>query len=126
MSSQSIAFIPGARRRRGRLVRSAQTAGPGTYVFLILTVLVSAFPLYWSFVVASQDNSAVANYPPKLFPGSNFIHNFKLLFSSGAGSGVDYNFAQALINSTIVASVVTVAVVFFGALAGFAFAKLEF
>ena len=34
------------------------------YVFLILVVLVSLFPLYWSLVVASHDNSAVAAYPP--------------------------------------------------------------
>jgi cellobiose transport system permease protein len=58
-----------------------------------------------------------------LTPGHEFFHNLGRLFNSGE---VNVNFWTALLNSTIVASVVTVAVVFFSALAGFAFAKLRF
>jgi cellobiose transport system permease protein len=86
-------------------------------------VLFSLFPLYWSLVVASHTNAAVYQYPPKLLPGSNLFHNIHRLFNSGI---VNVDFARALINSAIVSSVVTVTVVFFSALAGFAFAKLEF
>jgi cellobiose transport system permease protein len=124
VSTQATAVVPVQRRRH--VGRNFQSAGPGTYAFLVLVALVSAFPLYWSFVVASHDNSAVANYPPAMLPGSNFWHNLKLLFNSGAGSGADYNFGEALVNSTIVATIVTVSTVFFSALAGFAFAKLDF
>jgi cellobiose transport system permease protein len=88
-----------------------------------LVVVLSIFPLYWSLVIASHDNSAVYAYPPKLLPGSNLFHNIGRLFNSDL---VTVDFAKALVNSAIVSSVVTVAVVFFSALAGFAFAKLEF
>jgi cellobiose transport system permease protein len=110
-------------RRRRQLGRRFQQAGPGTYIFLILVAAASAFPLYWSFVVASHDNSAVSEYPPVLTPGSQLWHNIGRLFNSGE---VNVDFWAALTNSLIVALSVSVAVVMFSALAGFAFAKLEF
>jgi cellobiose transport system permease protein len=112
-----------ARGRRRPLSRQLGAAGPLTYVFLIVVALVSMFPLYWSLVVASHDNSAVAAYPPVLTPGNQLWHNLHRLFNSGE---VNVDFWSALVNSAIVASVVTVSVVFFSALAGFAFAKLRF
>src|SRR5256885_14022309 len=116
--------VPRRRLRSQRAVaRRFDSAGPVTYVFLILVVLVSLFPLYWSVVVASHTNAAVYAYPPKLLPGGNLFHNIHRLFNSGI---VSVDFGKALVNSAIVSSVVTVSVVFFSALAGFAFAKLEF
>ena len=110
-------------RGRGRVGRRFRGAGPFTYLALIVVAIVSAFPLYWSLVVASHDNSAVSAYPPVLTPGHELFHNLGRLFNSGE---VNVNFWTALINSAIVASVVTVSVVLFSALAGFAFAKLRF
>jgi cellobiose transport system permease protein len=98
-------------------------SGPLTYLFLLVLVAFSVFPLYWSFVVASHDNSALGAYPPVLTPGGNFRDNVDRLFNAGI---VNVDFAKALVNSAIVAGIVTVAVVFFSALAGFAFAKLPF
>jgi cellobiose transport system permease protein len=113
----------GVRTRRRAVSRRFGAAGPLTYLFLIAAAILSAFPLYWSLVVASHDNSAVAAYPPVLTPGHELFHNLGRLFDSGE---VNVNFWSALFNSAIVASVVTAAVVFFSALAGFAFAKLRF
>jgi len=110
-------------RRRRHLGRRFQRAGPATYVFLLVVAAASMFPLYWSFVVASHDNSAVAAYPPVLTPGGELWHNIGRLFNSGE---VSVSFWTALFNSTLVAAAVTAAVVFFSALAGFAFAKLQF
>jgi cellobiose transport system permease protein len=117
------AFSLPKRRTRHAVARRFDSAGPLTYVFLTLVVIASVFPLYWSLVVASHTNAAVYEYPPKLLPGSNLFHNIHRLFNSGV---VNIDFAQALVNSAVVATVVTACVVFFSALAGFAFAKLEF
>src|SRR5439155_26878682 len=68
-------------------------------------------------------NSAVSAYPPVLTPGGELWHNISRLFNSGE---VNVDFWKALINSTIVAGTVSASVVFFSALAGFAFAKLQF
>jgi cellobiose transport system permease protein len=112
-----------ARGRRRPLARRLGAAGPLTYLFLVLVALASAFPLYWSLVVASHDNSAVSAYPPVLTPGGQLWHNIQRVFNSGE---VNVDFWGALVNTTIVAASVTAAVVFFSALAGFAFAKLQF
>jgi cellobiose transport system permease protein len=120
----TLVFRPRAvQRRRASKARDHRRAGPFTYLGLLLLLFLSAFPLYWSFVVSSHDNSALGAYPPVLTPGGNFRDNVHRLFTADI---VNVDFWRALINSTIVASVVTVSVVFFSALAGFAFAKLDF
>ena len=119
----AIPYRARAATRRARRRRDYRRGGVWTYVFLLLLMAFSLFPLYWSFVVASHDNSALGAYPPVLTPGGNFRDNVDRLFNAGI---VNVDFAKALINSAIVASVVTASVVFFSALAGFAFAKLSF
>jgi cellobiose transport system permease protein len=109
--------------RRRAVSRRLGNAGPGTYLFLLLVAAGSMFPLYWSLVVASHDNSAIGAYPPVVTPGPHLWSNIHRLFTAGI---VNVDFWKALINSMIVASVVTFTVVLFCALAGFAFAKLEF
>jgi cellobiose transport system permease protein len=110
-------------RRRRSAARRFEHAGPGTYLFLLLVLACSIFPLYWSFVVASHDNSAIGAYPPEVAPGRNLWGNVHRLFNAGI---VNVDFVKALGNSLFVSSVVTASVVFFSALAGFAFAKLHF
>lgn len=89
------------------------------YVVLVIAVLVSVFPFYWIFVVASNTSAVTSQVPPRVIPGPNFITN-----ASEAISRVP--FTRALINSFVVATVTTISSVFFGTLAGFAFAKMRF
>jgi cellobiose transport system permease protein len=99
--------------------RSPDQARWGTYAILFAIIIVSIFPLYWSVVVSSRDQSAIGRYPPPLVPGGSLWDNLEKAFEQG-------NFGLALTNSTIVAGTITVAVVFTSTLAGFAFAKLTF
>jgi cellobiose transport system permease protein len=122
MAMTRAVVIPAQRVRRTSS-RRLRGGGKLTYVGLILVAIGSIFPLYWSLVVASHDNAAVSAWPPVLAPGSQLWSNLARLFRA---EEVNVNFWVALINSLIVAAIVTVAVVFFSALAGFAFAKLKF
>ncbi|MEU0152424.1 carbohydrate ABC transporter permease [Micromonospora fulviviridis] len=96
-------------------------AGRLTYLALGVTALMSVFPIYWMFVVASRTSDAMGQVPPPLTPGGNLGANIARLFAN-----TDAYFLTGLINSAIVAGTVTVSVVFFSTLAGFAFAKLRF
>ncbi|WP_420841944.1 carbohydrate ABC transporter permease [Haloactinopolyspora alba] len=91
------------------------------YCTLIAAIAFSAFPLYWLFVVATRTNDVVGDWPPPLLPGDNLGDNIARLFAAEQA-----NFLTGLINSSIASVVVTVSVVFFSSLAGFAFAKLKF
>ncbi|MFI2646754.1 carbohydrate ABC transporter permease [Micromonospora fulviviridis] len=97
------------------------SAGRLTYLALGVTALMSIFPIYWMFVVASRTSDAMGQVPPPLTPGGNLGANIARLFAN-----TDAYFLTGLINSAIVAGTVTVSVVFFSTLAGFAFAKLRF
>ncbi|MEH0820286.1 MULTISPECIES: carbohydrate ABC transporter permease [unclassified Micromonospora] len=97
------------------------SAGRLTYAALVLTALASIFPIYWMFVVASRTSDAMGEVPPPVTPGGNLGANISRLFAN-----TDAHFLTGLVNSTIVAVSVTVSVVFFSTLAGFAFAKLRF
>ncbi|MEU1839323.1 carbohydrate ABC transporter permease [Micromonospora chersina] len=97
------------------------SAGRLTYLALGVTALMSVFPIYWMFVVASRTSDAMGQVPPPLTPGGNLGANIARLFDN-----TDAYFLTGLINSAIVAGTVTVSVVFFSTLAGFAFAKLRF
>jgi cellobiose transport system permease protein len=107
---------PGARRRR-----PPSLARTLTYVVLTLTLFISAFPIYWTFVVASSTNDVIADVPPPLVPGGHLIENVRAVFDNDAAS-----FTKALVNSAIVAGTVSLSVLVFSSLAGFAFAKMRF
>ncbi|SCL63506.1 cellobiose ABC transporter membrane protein [Micromonospora citrea] len=92
-----------------------------TYAALIAAGILSVFPIYWMFVVASRSNDAMGQLPPPVTPGGNFGANVSRLLGN-----TDAYFVTGLVNSAIVATTVTVSVVFFSTLAGFAFAKLRF
>ncbi|MFF5178638.1 carbohydrate ABC transporter permease [Micromonospora sp. NPDC000316] len=96
-------------------------ASPLTYLALVVAAGLSIFPIWWMFVVASRTNDAMGQLPPPVTPGGNLGANISRLFDNA-----DAYFLTGLINSVVVATTVTVSVVFFSSLAGFAFAKLRF
>ncbi|XVU21891.1 carbohydrate ABC transporter permease [Actinoplanes sp. CA-054009] len=90
-----------------------------TYAGLGLAALVSVFPLYWMFVVATTDTATATRQPPAVVPGGNFFHLADLVFQT-------VPFVRALVNSFVVAIAIGVGQAVLCSLAGFAFAKLRF
>lgn len=103
------------RRHRGRL------GAPRWYVYVALigTVIVSAFPLYYMYVVASVGATAITSFPPRLYPGTDFATIATKVFDT-------VPFIRSLLNSAFVSITIAVVSVVLCALAGFAFAKLQF
>jgi cellobiose transport system permease protein len=98
-------------------------ASPLTYLALIVAGVLSILPLYFMFVIATKRNDNIHDTPPPLLPGGNFGDNLSNVLD---GTKNDAHFIYGLMNSFIVAGCVTLGVVLFGSLAGFAFAKLKF
>nr|WP_308472251.1 carbohydrate ABC transporter permease [Microbacterium sp. AK009] len=89
-----------------------------TYGLLAAFIIGSVYPLWWSFVVASGDNSTRGETLP-LIPGGNFFANASRVLDA-------IPFWLALGNSIVISGVITVSVVTFSTIAGYAFAKLKF
>jgi cellobiose transport system permease protein len=119
--------IPGIAGLPGRARRRAANGGAGgevgrvwtRYPFLIFVLVLSSFPIYWTFTIASQTNEAIGETPPPFLPGGNFLANVRRVFDT-------VDFAKALVNSFFVAGAITASTLVFCSLAGFAFAKLRF
>jgi cellobiose transport system permease protein len=110
------------RRRRSRdSGAEVAKAGPLVYLVLVLGAALSIFPLYFMFVVATRTNDAIGALPPVLTPGGELADNVQRLLDNA-----DAHFLRGLLNSVLVSGSVTIAVVLFSTLAGFAFAKLRF
>ncbi len=112
-----------AANRRGTSKGAGSDRRPGwvTYAILTLVILISAYPLYFAFLLATSDSATIAQNPiPSLIPDSNLFANFERVLNS------DIKFWKSLTNSAIVSSVTAISVVIFSTLAGYSFAKLRF
>ena len=96
-------------------------ASPLTYLGIIIAALLSIYPFYYMFLIATRSLDAINDTPPPFTPGSAFSDNFARVLDKD-----DVNFLTGVWNSVIVSSVVTISVVLTSTLAGFAFAKLRF
>ena len=92
-----------------------------TFLYIILTVasLLSIFPFYWMFVMATNSNEVINRVPPAVLPGKEMVTNFTNVLNT-------IDFFGAIWNTVLVASISTLGTLFLCSLAGFAFAKLEF
>jgi cellobiose transport system permease protein len=111
LRKNNVALAGGSERRPGWV----------TYVLLGLFVLISAYPLYFAFLLASSTAADVAQNPvPSLIPGGELWSNLGRVFDA------DIDLVRATGNSLIVALVTSASVVFFSTLAGYSFSKLRF
>lgn len=119
----AAAMLPAAASVRPEVTHrhSGRLGAPRWYVYVLLglSVLISAFPLYYMGVVASVGAKAVTSVPPRLYPGTSFGDVASKVFEI-------VPFVRSLINSLVVSLTISVVSVILCALAGFAFAKLRF
>ncbi|WP_416348853.1 carbohydrate ABC transporter permease [Microbacterium sp. STN6] len=118
--AQKPASAPaGARKPRRRALGIDRRPGWITYACLGAIFLGGAYPLWWSYIAGSSPSSVLSSQWPPLLPGG--------LFWKNVGEVLDtVPFWLSLGNSLIVSSIITISVVFFSTLAGYAFAKLRF
>ncbi len=91
------------------------------YTVLIVTSLLMFIPFYWTVATSFKIEQNVFANPPQWIPNPFTLANFEKVISSPT-----IRFFHYLGNSIFIASVVTLAHVFFDTLAGYAFGKLKF
>lgn len=89
------------------------------HIAMIIASLVWLIPMLWMTSLALTDNAALTKNTTNLFPTDFTLDNFLGVFSVGLTS-------RWFINSAIVTIITTVITVFLCAMAGYAFAKINF
>jgi multiple sugar transport system permease protein len=103
------------------------------WLFMILVILVSLFPFYWMLRTALSSNNALYAGGSSLLPVQPSMGGFERVFGlqtgqeaiDAGGAGQAINFWRYLLNSVVVATLVTAGQVFFSAMAAYAFARLQ-
>src|SRR5215210_8146972 len=89
------------------------------YVFLVLFVLVSLFPLLWVFRMSTVTKAVLLTSPSVTLTAAPVGISYSTVFSNP-------DFIQALQNSVIVAGTTTVICLFFGSICAYSIARLRF
>lgn len=110
MKSNSPVRSMRARRRLAAL---------GKYLILILLALFMLAPFYWMITTSLKQYSKVMLFPPQLWPDPIVWKNYVDLFARQP-------FGLYMFNSVYIALLVTVGVILFSSIAGYAFAKIRF
>ncbi|WP_214324485.1 carbohydrate ABC transporter permease [Nonomuraea sediminis] len=93
--------------------------GVGLHLTLVVGVVISLFPFYWTAVMATNTTRDMYRVPPKLTFGPELFANIGRVLEN-------IDFFGSMLNTTIVATSVTLLVLFFDSLAAFTFAKFAF
>ena len=103
------------------------------WLFMILVILGSLFPFYWMLRTALSSNNAIYAGSDSILPVQFSWGGFERVFGiqtgqeaiDAGGAGQAINFWGYLLNSVIVATLITVGQVLFSAMAAYAFARLR-
>jgi multiple sugar transport system permease protein len=86
---------------------------------LIAGGIITLFPLLWMLSASFMANGEATTFPPHVLPHTATLAQYRELFTR-------LNLGRAFLSSAIIAGAVTIFSVFFGSMAGYAFAKLRF
>ena len=96
-----------------------------THVLLVLGVLVTAFPIYLTFVASTHELKALLQPPVPLLPGAELAENYLRALTEGA-KAVGVPVWRMMLNSLVMALGITVGKIVISLLAAFAIVYFRF
>jgi len=97
-----------------------------SHAVLIIGGLLVAFPLYVAFVASTHSLESIMQVPMPLWPGDQFIENYRQVLTAGSTKGSKAAVLDMLINSTIMALVVPIGKTVISILSAFAIVYFRF
>jgi len=92
------------------------------YIILSVGLIFMAFTYVWMVLASFKIPSEIYS---RFFPTRFTLEHYKMVFAGGT-SGLQNPFIKSIFNSLVVSTTATVSVVFFGAITGYALARLQF
>ena len=100
-------------------VKPSRWGTVGILIILSLLAFLALIPLYWMFVTSLTPSALTVKFPPELIPSRPTFDNFRDILERP-------NFRWWVLNSSIMAVVITAITLVLASMAGYAFAKLHF
>jgi multiple sugar transport system permease protein len=130
-SDQQLGSVTAPRRSPRRRPKTSDIV---LWTLIAILLILTLFPFYWSLRTALSTNRSLPTNSTSLLPGEFSIGGFERALGlasteeslAAGGSGAEINFLRALLNSAIVATMVTVGQVLCCSMAAYAFARLKF
>ncbi|MCL4507171.1 MAG: carbohydrate ABC transporter permease [Chloroflexi bacterium] len=116
---RATAASPRRRRTAPAALQPATWATGLVYIVLTLWAVLALFPIYWMAKNSFEPAMAFTVFPPQMLPVSPGLTNYSILLARTP-------MARWGLNTIVVSATRTLGALFFGALAGYAFAKLKF
>ncbi|PWW07185.1 cellobiose transport system permease protein [Paenibacillus cellulosilyticus] len=91
------------------------------YLILLIFTVFSLFPFYWMTVISTRTAGEISAIPPAIFYGDKLSMNLDKIFNNE-----NVEFIRTVGNTAVITLIITLSMLLFSSLAGFAFAKLEF
>jgi sn-glycerol 3-phosphate transport system permease protein len=109
------------------MVENRPTLTVLSHLVLVLGVLIVAFPVYITFVAATQTAEAIAQAPMPLVPGDRFLENMRaVLVGTDAGAGTAAPVGRMMWVSFVTAIVIAVGKIAISLLSAFAIVYFKF
>jgi len=89
------------------------------HIGLVVGAVITAAPLVWMVSASLMPSGEASTFPPPLFPSEATLEHYRALFARG-------DMGRYMLNSTFLASTVTLISLLFNSMAGYAFAKIRF
>ncbi|GAB3123309.1 sn-glycerol-3-phosphate ABC transporter permease UgpE [Novispirillum itersonii] len=96
------------------------------HVVLLLGLLVTAFPVWLTFVASTHEGTALTQFPMPLWPGRNLLENYGTILFSGAKAAGGQPVLLMLANSLIVALGIAVGKIAISIIAAYAIVYFRF
>jgi len=105
--------------RTGMAERRRDWRKPVIHLLLICSICMIGFPLYYSFVISTQSMDEAMEKPQRLLPSVHLLENYSKIWNR-------LHMGQLLINSTIVALVVSLGKIAISIISAFAIVYFDF
>jgi trehalose/maltose transport system permease protein len=106
-------------RGEGRLTIGQFLAKFWFWVLIVIILVYTLFPFYWAIISSLKTSNELVRTSPTFWPEEITLQNYRNVFNDGG-------FTRALLNSTIVSSVVVILSLITGTLTAYAMARLHF
>lgn len=100
-------------------VKPSRWGTVGILIILSFLAFLALIPLYWMFATSLTPSALTVKFPPDLIPSSPTFENFRDILRRP-------NFRWWVLNSSVMAVVITAMTLVLASMAGYAFAKLRF